>query len=212
MWALTVLGYILLILLVILLLLLIVPVKYSFTGEKYESAFIKGKVSLLLGFVKLYYYNDFEKKNIAKITLLGFPVNISYKKKRKKKRRPKKDKSYNYLNKRFLKSSLKTIGKVILHIKPSKLEISGKIGFDDPYYTGLICAFRNIFYPKFKNAKINIDTVFEDEIFEGSFLIQGRVILFYVVYMVLRLYFLAPDKIKHKKMKFKEVANYDTKI
>jgi len=44
MWALTVLGYILLILLVILLLLLIVPVKYSFTGEKYESAFIKGKV------------------------------------------------------------------------------------------------------------------------------------------------------------------------
>ena len=54
------------------------------------------------------------------------------------------------------------------------------------------------FYPKFKNAKINIDTVFEDEILKEASLIQGRVILFYVVYMVLRLYFLAPDKIKHK--------------
>lgn len=207
-----ILGYVLLILVGFLLLLLIVPTKYSFTGEKYDDAFIKAKVSILLGLIGFYYYNDFEKKNVTKVTILGFSINISSKNK-KYKSEPKKDKNKNfkdYLNKSFIKSSLISLGMVMLHIKPKKLEIVGKIGLEDPYYTGLICAFKNIFYPRLKNAKINIDTVFEDEVLEGRCLIQGRVILLYIAYIGLRLYCSRPVKIKGPKIKFKEVKSYDS--
>lgn len=207
-----ILGYVFLALLTFLSLLFILPVKYSFAGEKYDSAFIKAKVSILLGLIGFYYYNDFEKKNITKVTILGLPIKISSKKK-KYKREAKKDmnKNFNnYLNKSFIKSSLKSLGKAVLHIKPKKIEIAGKIGFEDPYYTGLICAFKNIFYPRLKNAKISIDTVFEDEVFEGRCLIQGRVILLYIAYIGLRLYCSRPVKIKHKKIKFKEAGSYDS--
>ena len=79
-----ILGYVLLILVGFLLLLLIVPTKYSFTGEKYDDAFIKAKVSILLGLIGFYYYNDFEKKNVTKVTILGFSINISSKNKKYK--------------------------------------------------------------------------------------------------------------------------------
>lgn len=211
MWILTILGYVLLVLLLLLLLLLIIPIKYSFTGEKYDNIFIKAKVSILLGLIGIYYYNDFKKRGIAKITILGLPINMPSKKK-KGKNKYKKDRNNDfgdYLNESFIKSLLRSIKKIIFHIKPKKFEIVGKIAFEDPYYTGLACAFKDVFYSKLKNAKISIDIVFEDEIIEGSCLIQGRAILLYVAYIMLRLYRSRPVKIKPKKTKFKEVRSYD---
>ncbi|TYQ16425.1 UNVERIFIED_CONTAM: Protein of unknown function (DUF2953) [Acetivibrio alkalicellulosi] len=212
MTVLIILGYVLLALLLFLILLLVIPTKYSFKGQKYERSFIRAKVSVLFGMLGFSYYNDFEKKNLIRILILGLPINIPKGKEKDKKKKDKnikdKDNSRDYLNVAFIKSALKSVKRIILHIKPKRFEIEGRIGFEDPFYTGVMCAFQNILVSQLKDAKINVTAEFEDEIYEGKGLIQGRVVLLYVAYIALKLYRSRPVKIKAKKTKFKEVKNY----
>jgi hypothetical protein len=54
--------------------------------------------------------------------------------------------------------------------------VEGRYGFEDPYYTGLACAVINCTAPHGDKYNINLTPVFDDEIIEGNYIIEGRIV------------------------------------
>lgn len=63
------------------------------------------------------------------------------------------------------------------HAKPRVLKINGELGFEDPSVTGQALAVIGVLYAFYGNA-ICINPNFEDTIYEGTFQIKGRTMLF----------------------------------
>jgi len=208
---LVILGYILAAIFLLLTLILIVPFEFEIDAQKDENLFVKASVSWFFKFFGCDYTNVYSQKADMYIRILGFQKRINISKTNKKKKidkekTEKKDASRNYLDSEFLKCAFKCIKKLLKHIKPKKFLIDGRVGFEDPYITGISCAILNVFSKELKVANISVNTVFDEEIFEIKGLIQARVVLAYVAYLALRLYLSRPDKI-NQKPKFKEVKS-----
>lgn len=205
-----ILGYILVALLVLLVLILVLPLEFRLYGQKQEETFFKASVILFKGVVVFQFLKAFSEQARMCVSIFCFKKNIKthkVSKKKNKKEKLKKDGSRNYLEPNFLKCALKCLTKVLNHIKPKKFEIEGRVGFEDPYVTGIVCAVLNVLYQELKKANIKVRTVFDEEIFEGKCLIQGRVVLAYIAFIALRLYLSRPVRIKQKS-ELKEVKSY----
>lgn len=201
---LVILGYILAALFILLTLILVMPIEFIVDGQKYEKAFIKAGFLWFMGAVGFQFIKVQSEEAIMCIRILGFKktINISKidKNRSKVKKKPKekpKEKNYsrNYLESDFLKCALKSSIKVLNHMKPKKFVVEGRIGFEDPYITGIVCAISNVLCKELKKANIKVYTVFDEEIFEGKCLIQGRMVLAYMAYVALRLYLSRPVRI-----------------
>ncbi|HOQ38069.1 MAG TPA: DUF2953 domain-containing protein [Acetivibrio sp.] len=212
-----ILGYVIIALIFLLTLIMIVPIEFKIHGEKYEKVFLKARVILFKGLIGGHFKLAGNEKMQIYATVFGFKKRIEVDKfkklksdkekpKRKEKKREKID-FQKYLEPDFIECALISLKKVLRHIKPRKFIIEGRVGFEDPYVTGLMCAVLNVFYEVLKKANISIKTVFDDEVLEGRCLIQGRVIPAYIAYIALRLYFSGPVRIKQNH-KFKEVKSY----
>lgn len=207
-------GYVIMVLLFLLALIMFVPIKFKIHGQKYEKTFLKARVIWFKGLIGFHFIMIAPQKMQMYARFFGFKKKIEADKFKRDKERPKdkeKDKgekaSRNYFEPDFLKCAFLSLKKVLWHIKPRKFIVEGRVGFEDPYVTGLMCAVLNILYAELKKANINIKTVFDDEVLEGRCLIQGRVVLAYVAYIALKLYFSRPVRIKQNH-KFKEVKSY----
>jgi hypothetical protein len=201
-----ILGYILVALLILLVLILVLPLEFRLYGQKQEETFFKASVILFKGAVVFQFLKPFKEQAKMYVRILGFKKNIKTHKvseKENKKEKPKKENSRNYLEPSFLKC----LKNVLKHIKPKKFAIEGRVGFEDPYVTGIVCAVLNVLCQELKKANIKVNTVFDEEIFEGKCLIQGRVVLAYIAYIALRLYLSRPVRIK-QKAELKEVKSY----
>ncbi len=208
---LVILGYILAALFILLTLILIVPFEFKVDAQKNEITFVKAKVLWLFGAFGFYFTKVYSQKAIMfiRIFCLKKRINISKANKKEKKverKSKEKENSVNYMEPEFLKCALNCIKKVLNHVKPKEFAIECRLGFEDPYITGIACAVLNVFHQELKMANINVNTVFDEEVFEGKGLIQGRVVLAYMACIALRLYLSRPDKINHKP-KFKEVKS-----
>ena len=87
---------------------------------------------------------------------------------------------------------------VVGHISPQRTEADLRFGFEDPYYTGVIGAF---LYTSFGGRSVRLTPVFEEEVLEGWFLVEGRVIPIVVLYLALRGY--APVFFRNIRAKFR---------
>ncbi|MFZ5986815.1 MAG: DUF2953 domain-containing protein [Bacillota bacterium] len=206
-------GYLILILLVLLLMVLFIPFNYLFEARKYDDALIRFRVSWLKGLAGFFYIKALNRKACMYISLFGLKIGINAKgKAREEKVEEKEHKENNlqdFLDLDFLKCLIDSLKKILKHIKPKKFILKGRIGFEDPYYTGTVCALTNIFYTQLQDASIKIETVFDDEVIEGECLVQGRIALVVIAYIALRLYLSRPVRIKQKvKPKIKEVKSY----
>lgn len=206
---LSILGYILAALIILITLVLIVPFEFYLNAQKKEAASITAKLSLIYGLFSLHFTKRYSQQPKICIRIFGLRKIIrmdkNNKSKKRRKQKPKEQDDFrNYLDADYLKSVLSSIKKVLSHIKVKKFGIEGRLGLDDPYITGIVCALLNVLStePKFKNFKINM--VFDDEVIEGKGIIQGRGVLAYIIYIALKLYLSRPDKI-NQKPKFKEV-------
>ncbi len=195
-----ILGYTLIALLVLLVIVLIVPIGFKVYGQKYEKIFFKASLKWFVGAVGFGFIKDYSKESVMYIRILGFKkiidgskFNKKDKKKEDKKEKVKeKDKTRNYLDSRFLSCAFECLKKVLNHIKPKIFLVKGKVGFEDPYVTGVLCTILNVFNSELNKANIKVRTVFDDEIIEGKCLIQGRVVLAYLAYLALKLYLSRP--------------------
>lgn len=110
-----------------------------------------------------------------------------------KKRRKKK--SYS-LNLRVLLSIARDI---LNHVKPQRLHGQLRIGFEDPYHTGLLGAL--LYATPVSMGQVIITPVYEDEVLEGWFQAEGRVIPIVLVAIALRRF--APVILGNIRSKFR---------
>lgn len=81
----------------------------------------------------------------------------------------------------------KSFTRLFCMIKPKKVKVKGKAGFENPEYTGYMCAVVGILAPYFHTLCITPD--FENYVVDGKALIKGKVYLVVVLFVGVKVYF-----------------------
>lgn len=203
----------------LLAVILFIPVGYSFAGAKADdSASVRARISLFFGLVGIVFRKSFFSKGKVELRVLGlkFGINtdrkasegekkITEKEKKEKKEKRKGANLSAVFDKNLRKTFINAFIKVFNHIKPRHFYLEGRFGFEDPYYTGIALAAINILGPALKQYRINARAVFDDEILEGKMLLSGRVVIYKLAFIALKLYL---DKNVRRALKPKEEKAY----
>lgn len=163
-----VLFWLLIFLIAIFLVLLFVPIKYVIDGQWHNTS---GKLNVDINILCIR-INSMLNKN---------RINKKDKKEEQKKEKEKRDKNFKdillFLDKNFLSRVLLALKEILGNILPERYEISGTLGFSDPYYTGLLAAVRAVI------PQIEIDPDFTREIYDIKLFIMGKVVLVKIIYI-----------------------------
>ncbi|MCR5486835.1 MAG: DUF2953 domain-containing protein [Lachnospiraceae bacterium] len=79
--------------------------------------------------------------------------------------------------------------KLLRHIRPRKFNANILLGFEDPSITGQIYGIYWSFWDLHHGKRIRLTPDFENDCFQGDFIIKGHVILFFVLIAAIRVYF-----------------------
>ncbi len=208
---LTILLYVVIIIVALIAIILVIPFQYSCSGFKYEKTYLEAKVKWLFGVLKFGFSYDSETGALKEFRVFGIKPSSkenkesSVKKKNTKKQKKSSGKVGISLMKELFKEGLSAFKKVFNKIKPKKFILSAKVGFDDPYNTGVLRAVLSIFHKEIQRYDVKIDTVFDDEVIEGRFLIQGRIVIAELIPIVIKFMFSRPVKNMFKLRKGKKV-------
>lgn len=82
----------------------------------------------------------------------------------------------------------KSLIRLFRMIKPRKLKVRGSIGMKSPDQTGYVCAAIGVLSPYFKKH-IQLTPDFENFVIEGDVLIKGRIYLFVVLIVGIKVFF-----------------------
>ncbi len=203
------------ILLLILLAVLLIPFRYYFTGEKLDDSWFRLQVSWLFGGVKLHI--NYQAESISStIQIFGVHRNITGEpgKEKKSKHKDNQDKGnksgnkppYSYFTREILEKAVHCLLKLLNHCMPAKFELYSKVGFEDPMYTGFLCALQGAGYAILDKFNIHLQTSFEEEELKGSLTIAGRIQLFYLLLVAIEFLVTRPFRtifIKNQKIKIK---------
>ncbi len=207
--------FLLLILLLILMVVLLIPFRYYFTGEKLDDTWFRLQVSWLFGGIKFntYYHSEHISSTIG---IFGVHRSITGEpgKKKKPKHKDYQDKGnksrskppYSYFTTEILEKAVQCLFKLLNHCVPVKFELYTKVGFEDPMYTGLLCALQGAGYAILDKFNVRLQTSFEEEELKGSLTIAGRIQLFYLLLVAIEFLITKPFRtifIKNQKIKIK---------
>ena len=81
-----------------------------------------------------------------------------------------------------------SLARLFRMIKPRKLKISGKVGMTSPDQTGYVCAAIGVISPFFKK-QIHVIPDFDDFVIKGNVLIKGRIYIFVVLIVGIKVFF-----------------------
>ena len=73
-------------------------------------------------------------------------------------------------------------------ITPRKLKVTGKVGMKSPDQTGYVCAVIGVIAPFFKK-QIHVVPDFENFVIKGNVLIKGRIYIFVVLIVGIKVFF-----------------------
>lgn len=187
--------YLLIILAAILCMVLFIPLRYSSDGFVYETYMIKMDISWLFGSMEL---AAFKKKGTNwykyfRILCFKIVLSMNHIAGAKKEKRVSKRNRTRFPDMEFIKRALKTVKELLNYIKPDIFEVKGRFGLEDPCDTAFLWMFiSRIRMPE--GANINLSPVFDDEVLEGSYKIQGRMMLFTVLLIALKFILSKPVK------------------
>ncbi|MDF2986325.1 MAG: hypothetical protein K0R50_1835 [Eubacterium sp.] len=220
--------YLVLFLLIVVLAVLLIPFRYHFTGEKLERTWFEASVAWLFGGIKLNIHYNTEEKISSSMRILGIrrrmgknqgknkDISKAEKKDEKQKKREKSKAPYSYLTIEVLEKTFQCVLKLLNHCKPDKFQLRARVGFDDPMYTGLLCAVRGTGFAILDKYDIRFQPNFEEEELKGSLTISGRIQLFYLLLVAMEFVFTRPFRtilIKNLKTKIKRrVRRWQTLI
>lgn len=179
---LNILSVTLLILLGLCLLFLIVPIRYKVDGG-YLNHFwfnINLRCSPLI-MVRGSLKNSPEEALYLQLVILGIPITLHPEKWKKKEKTEEKDNKSGSRFMSIIDRDLRVRGIALvsdlLHIlKPDRLEIKGRIGFDEPHLTGWLAAlYYSLKHSSCGNTSIDIEPIWEEEHYDLNFLLEGRV-------------------------------------
>lgn len=174
--------------------LIILPVKYFFNGGYKDGFYSTASIGISpLGKIIIIYENKF----MTKVKLLGFTFKLdSGRKTGKQKKAPRgKDDRKNKLGIKGYKEILQKdnlshifslIQDLFMIMRPKLLLIKARIGFEEPHQTAWMQAFISSISELDINAHINVETVWDEECYEGEIRIEGNFILFIILVRLLR--------------------------
>ncbi|MDZ4131672.1 MAG: hypothetical protein U1E11_00895 [Dethiobacteria bacterium] len=164
--------------------MLIVPLRYRVEGG-YETGFLVNyNLRWSPAFIFKGEWDEGNSENRQPMVLFfGIPLVIKPKKLKPEKEHDEdkdKDKKKSFpsiltiLDKSLRTRGLKLINDLLQILKPDQVEISGKVGFDEPHLTGWLAAVSSSLHYCCRKTWISIEPVWEDECYGLHFLIDGR--------------------------------------
>lgn len=102
--------------------------------------------------------------------------------------------------KRGLKKIWIAARKLLRHIWIRRIRGRIRFGFEDPYATGQALSYAALFYPAYRDS-IELIPFFDREIMEADIEIRGRAQIFYVLWVLGRLWFDKDFKFVYKKFR-----------
>ena len=187
----TILSVFLFFLLVVILLLtviLTVPVYYS--GEGFWRDQLTGRFRVRAGIIELELILAQTSESVLRFRFAGFSIlrkslHNSKKKQQEGTRIKEKDRISPtdipaFLERDLIRSLLRLTGEIINAVSPRTFEIKGTLGFEDPYYTGLLAALKSIV------PGIQIRPDFNGEVHDITVKLEGRIIFIVILAYVLR--------------------------
>jgi hypothetical protein len=202
---LSIVGYILFFILIVLLIIILIPYSYHGEVERYDRLKIRGVVSWLFGGLKVFILKEGEDEVKAKISFLGLEKDINtlgdkgerYKKKKNgSKKEVKKDKKKSvkleYFKKELIRKVLAVIKKLWRHCMPRRITAKIRAGFDNPMYTGYMCALYSQSYVLPEKYDIYFEPVFNEETIQGEASVEGRIWIAYMLVLALGLVLTKP--------------------
>ena len=200
------------VLLVLLLLILFLPFVYElYALNNEEKQLVKLDAYWLFGLLAV--GGSYEKGQgfMVLIRILGIPIRIreddlmkmagkktkkdkSGQKEKKKEGKKKKESTRKKLvTREGIQLLVESAGNALKHILPRRISGYGIVGFEDPYYTGLLAAWVETLRGLGVH-RMNLQYVFDREVYEGELSIEGRITMVYFVYMALRLLIVKPSR------------------
>lgn len=206
----------------LLLLLLSVPVRYRVQG-KYESTFttrFTARCSPLLA-IRGSWDGASTEPMLAQIVVAGLSFSLDpekqskseSKKKGKKQSKKKKGKDLpllavlRCLTREFIGTGKTLLGDLLKILRPTKVEIEGRCGFDEPHLTGWLAVITSMVKECYGWISLDIEPVWQEEHYEFSMIIEGRVALCIILYRLARFGLARPTRQFLKMMK-KEKTSY----
>lgn len=211
-------GIIVLIILALLLFAIIVPIRYSFSGKHYDLLTINYKVSFspLLCF-RGNWESTAGNPNQMQVVFAGLTFNIDPDKVGAEKDKPEKKKKDSpnlplayYLGSydgAVIKNGIETVKDILKILLPGKIELNGKIGFDEPHLTGWLASVNGMVGECTDWSWFNIEPVWHGEHYEANFLVEGRLIICTILFRAAK-FILARRTIKLLWRMKKEKAYY----
>jgi hypothetical protein len=203
-----IIKYLFLTLLAIILLILFVPFDYHIKGKKEEmNLSLEGSFAWLFGGVKVSISNITNKVRIRLLWLFSFTTNMgktngekdSIKGKTTKEKASEESKKsrrrtnpLTYINRELIELVKRTMKRIYKYIKPDELFFEGDIGFEDPYYTGILSAIVYSSYRVPKGYYILINPVFDKEVYDGKLEIKGRLVMALILWSCLTILLTRP--------------------
>ncbi len=205
------LKLLLIFILALIVLFILVPVKYSIKGTYYQKMTGDFIISLIFGVISLNGYFDSGDVSLT-LKILSIKKNIDIKKSNKKEfdkddflKKIKDNKIKTYINRNSIADLIKIVKKIWNNIKPSKIFIKGKIGFEDPMWTGIFFSLLNqiIYLPK--GFEVKLDPVFNEQYFQGKGKMEGKICILGIMMILIKHFIIKP--IKNFSIKPRRVKN-----
>lgn len=179
-------GALLLLLLFLVFFILLVPFRYRLQGGYDSRPWFIFNIRCSPAFIFAGKWDEEEKKALkARIILFGIPIKIDphkmWKKEEKEQLKANNKKKNgmaaitSILDKEFRRRGIKLVRDLINILKPDQFSIKGKIGFEEPHYTGWLAALINSINFSCQNTFIDLEPVFEGEYFAFEFMLRGRI-------------------------------------
>lgn len=213
------LVYLLLFLLASFIILLLIPIRYHAEGIKSDDVPLSINVELSYGPVTYKYRAGTDCGIEHTLKVFGIPLSIKHKEGKKgigkaSHKHKKEKKGMGKLpGKAFLDEALKSLWKLLNHLRFRRCDINCTFGLEDPADTAvlwlIICSL-----PLYGESRsIRLEPVFDDQILEGDFHIQGHLIPAVAAYIVLRFILSKPVRniIKNKKERKNHVIKFRRK-
>jgi hypothetical protein len=202
--------YLLLFLLLLLAAALAAPVKYLAEGQKYESSFIRLETTWLFRALNFILLKEDDRKMALSIKIFGFSIvsRKSHKEEKEKVKRKKKKKAHGgHLGRDYINQVIGLVKAMLDHIKPRVIFAEGTYGFEDPFYTAMSCIIVNNLSSWAEGFSIKLKPVFDEEVLEGRFLVQGRAVPAVILWQlaIFRLSRPVRERNKYKKERKRKV-------
>ncbi|MDO9533845.1 MAG: hypothetical protein Q7J85_00605 [Bacillota bacterium] len=180
--------------------LLLIPIQYKFHGG-YDTFFWVSYCVYLVPFLGIRGNWDSMPENPLQIQIVAAGLSFrlqpeKWGKGNKEKKKKEKEKKHGKnlsppavlrsLDREFLRSIQALLGDLLRMLRPKKLEVNGKFGFPEPHYTGWLAAFTYMLEECCEVSKLQIEPIWEEEHYEFSFEIEGRVTVFLMLFRVAR--------------------------